>query len=364
MERTSETLVTITVINPMTPQARLLLSGLLVASTLTGCTRSESPGATPVTDASTSTTVVPSPPDEEGLTKKDARTIGANELGLVPVLMYHRILRNPVSEYDRTPRAFLAELRRLFREGYRPIRAVDLARGKIAVPAGKTPVVLTFDDSSPEQFGYRADGSVDRRTALGLLLRFSKAHLGFRPIATLYVNERPFGSPRGDAMLRDLAGRGFELGNHTATHADLSALSPKGVQRELVRGEQVITRAVPSAEVLTMALPLGAKPRDGGLALRGSWNGKSYRHLGVMLVGAEPAPSPFSKSFRSGAIPRIRTSSWNEKAPNYGSEFWLDFLRKHPRERYVSDGDPRAVSFPRRLRAQLARRIALRKIVY
>jgi peptidoglycan/xylan/chitin deacetylase (PgdA/CDA1 family) len=172
----------------------------------------------------------------------------------------------------------------------------------------------------------------------------------------MYVNALPFGSAEGPAMLRDLAARGFELGNHTASHADLSSLSARGVKRELVLGKRVITGAVPKAEVRTMALPLGQKPDDPHLASNGSWGGTSYRHLAVMLVGAEPAPSPFSSLWKPRAVPRIRSSSWNGKAPNYGSEFWLDQLRAHPEDRYVSDGDPGVVSFPKALRRQLAAR--------
>ncbi|MFZ1118021.1 MAG: hypothetical protein WAN44_19575 [Propionibacteriaceae bacterium] len=45
-----------------------------------------------------------------------------------------------------TPAAFRAQVRRLLHSGYRPIDARDLARGRVDVPAGMTPVVLTFDD--------------------------------------------------------------------------------------------------------------------------------------------------------------------------------------------------------------------------
>jgi peptidoglycan/xylan/chitin deacetylase (PgdA/CDA1 family) len=267
--------------------------------------------------------------------------------------MYHRITRHPESEFDRTPDAFRRELARLFREGYRPVLARDLARGRIDVPAGRSPVVLTFDDSSREQFGYRRGRKIDPRTAVGILLSFARSHPGFSPIATMYVNRSPFGSPRGSVMMRDLYRRGFELGNHTADHSDLSLLSQRAVQKELALGAKVITSAVPGAKVETMSLPLGRSPRNERLAVRGSWRGTRYRHSAVMLVGAEPAPSPFSKEFRAAAVPRIRSSSWSGQTPNYGSTFWLDRLRKQPEERFISDGDPGSISFPKALRGRL-----------
>jgi peptidoglycan/xylan/chitin deacetylase (PgdA/CDA1 family) len=154
-------------------------------------------------------------------------------------------------------------------------------------------------------------------------------------------------------MLRDLYKRGFELGNHTATHADLGALSKAGVRKELAQGKKVITSAVPAARVQTLALPLGVWPRKHRWAIAGSWHGIGYRHLGVFLVGAAPAPSPFSRAFDPFAIPRVRTSPQKGKTPNYGSTFWLDQLRRHPEERFISDGDPGTVSFPRSERSEL-----------
>ncbi|MEA2459850.1 MAG: hypothetical protein QOH90_27 [Actinomycetota bacterium] len=326
----------------------------------TACTPTDNPA--PETSQSVAASATPSSapskaneePDE--VSKPEARRLHANELGRVPVLMYHRILRHPESEYDRTPRAFRQELRRLYREGYRPIRAIDLVRGDIVVPPGKSPVVLTFDDASREQFAYRGNGSVDPHTALGILLDFGRSHPSFHPVATLYVNRSPFGTSKGPSMLRDLYRRGFELGNHTASHADLATLSKEGVRKELAQGEKVITSAVPAAKVQTLALPLGIWPRRHRWAIAGSWRGLRYRHLGVFLVGAEPAASPFSRAFDPFAIPRVRTSPQKGKTPNYGSTFWLDYLRKHPEERFISDGDPATVSFPRSERAELLKR--------
>ncbi len=283
----------------------------------------------------------------------DPRVVGANELGVIPVLMYHRVLTRPTSDYDVSVRFFRRELARLYREGYRPILAADVASGEIDVAPGKSPVVLTFDDSSREQLAYRPSGKVSSDTAVGILMEFARTHPGFEPVATFYVNERPFGAGDWKDSLRDLDRRGFELGNHTAGHADLSALDARGVQRELALGERVITSAVPGADVRTLALPLGIFPARRELARSGSWSGEDYRHLGVFLVGAEPAPSPFAKSFDPLAIPRIRSSPWKGGEPNYGSAFWLEYLADHPEERYVSDGDPDSVSFPRALRSQL-----------
>ncbi len=276
----------------------------------------------------------------------------ANELGLVPVIMYHRVIPNPVSPYDTSPTAFRKELRKLYRQGYRPVRAIDLVTGRIDLPAGKSPVVLTFDDSSPSQFGYRAGTWPDRRTAVGILLDFAKRHPGFEPIASMYVNGSPppFASAQGMDMLRDLHRRGFELGNHTLHHADLSRMDGASVRRELVLGRRLILEAAPKAEVKTVALPYGRWPRRKKLAYKGRWGRGSYEHEGVLLAGYRPAPSPFSRSFDPLAIPRIASKSYVGARTDMGSSFWLRRLARHPEKRYVADGDPRFVSFPRRAR--------------
>jgi peptidoglycan/xylan/chitin deacetylase (PgdA/CDA1 family) len=292
--------------------------------------------------------------------------VHANELGVVPVIMHHEIRPDRVGDYDQTPAEFGHELETLWSQGYWPVRAIDLATGHMNVPAGKTPVVLTFDDTTRYQFSYDSRGQVDPTTALGVLLDFARAHPQFHPTGTFYVLREPFGdTPRGPEMLRWLVQHGFELGNHTRDHLSLGSLSPEGVQRELVLGKKVITDAVPKAGVHTMALPLGVMPSDAALARHGRWDGQSYWNAGVFLVGAEPAPSPFSRSFDPGAIPRIRSSHlpWSGDR-DFTAAYWLDELRRNPDERYVSDGNARTIAFPREEAGQLAPRFRARARPY
>ncbi len=294
-----------------------------------------------------------------------AAAVRANELGAVPVLMYHQIRADGGGDYDLTPAEFRRELEQLYREGYRPVRAVDLVTGHLDVPAGKSPVVLTFDDSTKEQLAYAADGRVKPDTAVGMMLAFARKHPDFKPAGTFFVNREPFGGVRQrGAMLRFLVRSGFEIGNHTDDHIPFDRKDPVGVQRALVRGKRIITRAVPGAAVRTMALPLGVQPRPRSLALRGRWDGESYRNEGVFLVGAGPAPSSFSRAWRPAAIPRIKTGPWHGGAPDFASGFWLDVLRRHPERRYVSDGDPSRISFPRALSPRLAPRFQARANPY
>jgi peptidoglycan/xylan/chitin deacetylase (PgdA/CDA1 family) len=294
-----------------------------------------------------------------------APKVKANELGLIPVLMYHQILPDGGGDYDLTPAQFRSELQRLWRDGYVPIKASDLILGRIDVPAGKSPVVLTFDDSTNNQLAFDASGHVKPDTAVGILEDFAHSHPGFRATGTFFVLRQPFtgsGVPSNQS-LRWLVAHGFELGDHTNDHKPLRFLTNTEVQQELVEGARVIHAAVPGDRIVSMALPLGSYPRDAALAVSGAWGGERYRFGGVFLVGANPAPSPFSSRFDPANIPRIKTSPVSG-TKDLGSTYWLDLLDQQPDLRYVSDGDPATITFPESEHGDLAPRFRSRARPY
>lgn len=282
-----------------------------------------------------------------------APKLAPNELGDVPVLMFHQIRPDPQSEYDITPDDFHAVLERLYREGYRPVTASDLVAGRLDVPKGTTPVVLTFDDGTVSQAALREDGSIDPASAAGMLIEFAKGHPGFEPAATFYVNRDPFAAgDRTAALLQALLGQGFEIGNHTRDHLNLGELGPRQVQEQFVAQQRIIRELAPDATIETMALPFGVLPDRPGLAVKGTWDGESYRFKGVMLVGAEPAASPYSTSWDAAGIPRVRATL--DSSLEYGFVYWFDRLAERPQLRYVSDGDPDRITVPADRRGEVA----------
>ncbi|WP_280265507.1 polysaccharide deacetylase family protein [Nocardia wallacei] len=277
----------------------------------------------------------------------DPAAVGANELGAVPILMYHQLSPAPSGEYDQTPAEFREELERLYREGYRPVTAAKYIAGEIDIPAGTHPVVLTFDDSTASQVAFTPDGTPAPDTAVGILAEFAARHPDFPAVATFYVNDDLFGDdPRA---LPWLAAHGYEIGAHTASHADLGTLDTTGVRRELALNVRTIAATAPGTAVRTMALPLGISPADPAAAVAGTWEGTSYAFDAVMLVGSEPAPSPYG-SVDPAAVPRIRSGAG--QVP-FDSAYWLDHLAAHPDQRFTSDGDPHRIAFPRDLSADL-----------
>ncbi|WP_067535517.1 polysaccharide deacetylase family protein [Nocardia crassostreae] len=298
------------------------------------------------------------PPEQPGTATESTRPlpnpaeIAANELGSVPVLMYHQLAAQPAGEYDQTPAEFRDELERLYREGYRPVTAADYIAGRLDLPPGTHPVVLTFDDSTRSQVAFTETGAIEPECAAGILAEFGTRYPDFRPRATFYINNEPFGGdPRAVPWL---VAQGHEIGAHTADHANLAGLDAEGVQRELAENVRAITAAAPGITVRTMALPLGIAPRDRALAVAGSWGGTAYAFEAVMLVGSNPAPAPYGPVDPAG-VPRIR--SGRETVP-FDSAYWLDWLAANPAERYTADGDPQRISFPQRLASDLTARWA------
>ncbi|GII86298.1 xylanase [Sphaerisporangium siamense] len=297
---------------------------------------------------------------------ESARRVRANELGMVPVLMYHRILRKPVASIDRTPSQLRRELERLAKGGYVPITAAQYASGAIDVPAGAHPVVLSFDDGHPSHFALGPDGAPVPDTVVAVLYDVAARFPGFRPVATFWINKTPFGlrdRERQAQAVRWLVEHGFEVANHTYSHPDLRRLRTKKVNEAIVRGERLVTSlgAPPS---YTFALPYGSRPKKRSAARKGKWDGTSYAYRAVFMAGSEPSVSPYAKTFDPYNIPRIQANGKKGECRRWCSEYWLGWLDKHPDRRYTSDGDPTRVSMPRRFKGKIQAKFREAMIAY
>ncbi|TDB75501.1 polysaccharide deacetylase [Actinomadura sp. KC216] len=276
-----------------------------------------------------------------------AVAVKANELGQVPVLMYHRIVAKPEMSLDRSTKELYDELTRLAKGGYSPITAGEFASGRFNVPAGKHPVVLTFDDSTPGHFTLDAAGRPQADTAVAIIQRVAQENPGFRPTATFFLNKELFGLEGSPvtAALKWLTQNGFELGNHTMTHPNLAGMSEKKVREEIGGMEDRIYHLT-GAHTATLAYPFGSVPRKEKWARS---DGARYAFQGIFLAGWRPSPSPFAEEFDRWNIDRVRSEGKIKEndCTKYCSTAWLEYLDKNPDERYTSDGDPNTVTFPR-----------------
>jgi peptidoglycan/xylan/chitin deacetylase (PgdA/CDA1 family) len=289
-----------------------------------------------------------------------------NEDGVVPILEYHNItMSTKMSAYEYPASEFRQDMEWLYRHNYRPIDLSDYARGWFDIPAGASPVVITFDDALSGQFSCLPNGSIDPNCAVGILDSMHKEHPDWQTRATFFVltNEdrrlpAPFCAPSpfmlpsqvrfATTKMRYLVSHGYEIGNHTLDHSmHLRAMAPLQVEEQFAGGVLGIHKYLPQYNVQTLALPYGIYPQNARLVVAGSTPNGSYRNICAVEAGCQPAPSPMSLAFRPYLIPRIiPRNNVLKPGARFTIRYWLNQLELFPGEKFVSDGDPTTFTFP------------------
>ena len=279
-----------------------------------------------------------------------------NELGRVPVMMYHGIVNKKSSEtsytggnvdkdgYNRTVEAFKEDLEFYYQNGYRMIRAIDYVNGIIDVPYGKSPIVLTFDDGNTNNIkvnGISEDGEIiiDENSAVGVLESFKKKYPDFNVTATFFVNGSLFQqSEYNEKILKWLVENGYDIGNHTKTHVNFSDASTKESEEEVGFVYNKLDSIIPDKYVKLVALPFGSpyKKTHANFShiINSNYNGINYETVSTFRVGWMPDYSPFSKDFDKEFIMRVR--AYDNNGIDFDIEASFRILEKN---RYVSDGN-------------------------
>ncbi len=294
----------------------------------------------------------------------DYTAVKPNEVGRIPVLMYHAIGAPPYDgvRYDSAglnipPDTFRQQLEMMYAANWYPVNMRDALTARMQVPVGKTPVVITFDDSRGTQLRYLEDGSMDPDCAVAILEQFHATHPDWPLRATFYVlpesrwNPAPFYQRKSAARkLQYLVSQGYEIANHSTTHRLMTHLDAHTLAWEMAQCIRYVKKLAPAATMDTMALPGGARPSDGArlaVLLHGCDGGITYENRCILDAWGGPTPSPISKHFDRTAILRIGSQPGN-------IETWIERLShsRHFRP-YVSDGDPDVVSVPRSCAAEV-----------
>lgn len=271
----------------------------------------------------------------------------ANELGQILILEYHRI-GYPEQRFQRTPEGLRADLERLYRDGYYPVNFVDVLYGLPNLPAGKKPVVLTFDDSSISQFRVLDDNTIDADSALGIMMNFHNQHPTEWPTkATFFVlgndtndYQTIFGQSHwAKAKAQFLVDLGMELGSHTVNHVDLSVATSERIEWELAVSKRVIEDLVPGYTVQSLSVPYGGFPFTLEFLRAGNWGDLTYTYRGNVAAWGGPTVSPFDPAFEPYRVSRLEVT---ETALDY----WLTYFEQNPGEYYISDGDPNRITYP------------------
>ncbi len=284
----------------------------------------------------------------------DYSKVKPNESGQIMVVMFHNFVEaypKGNNEYTTTFEEFQKLLPDLYDRKYRLVSLTDMLDNNINVPAGCIPMVFTFDDGTSGQFNLiEKDGklAVNPKSAVGILEEFNKKHPDFGLKGTFYVNlgvSTFQGSGNMSERLNYLADKGFEIGNHTKTHVSLPEVKTVQKMLEEVGGNQVLmNEIIPGYSFKSFSLPFGNASKNlKEYVIKGSYQGVDYKHSAIVLVGANPAPSPVSAKFNPMALPRVRSTG--QKKVECDLDWWLKTLEKGSSQ-YISDGNPDTVTVP------------------
>ena len=283
-----------------------------------------------------------------------------NEMGRIMVLEYH-LISDHNGFYSRERGQFRKDLELLYDRGYRPVNMSDVLDKNLNLPKGLSPVVMVFDDASPEQFRYINNNGkleIDPTSGIGIWLDFKKTHPDWANKAVFCLlnganaGHNFFGDRGIQGQLSNwrfqkvkwLADNGFELCDHTLWHAQLSKYPDAFVQEQIARNVMGIDSAVPGYKIRSMALPQGLWPKNRALASKGSWTnpktGKtiSYSWPVVFEVAGGPMRSPYDPAFNPGSTPRIQVIG-------NAIEQTMNKLEKSGNA-YISDGNASVVARP------------------
>ncbi|HEX8393577.1 MAG TPA: hypothetical protein VF665_14630 [Longimicrobium sp.] len=292
-----------------------------------------------------------------------------NEMGRIMVLEYHRT-GSPEGEFVRTLANFRKDLQALYAAGFRPVTMRQVLEGNIDIPAGTSPVVFTLDDATRGQFYMTPAGEVDPNTMVGSFEAFKRQNPAWGTAGMVmcilpaaqhpsnFFGETPDkGTPREqrEATIRKkmefLVQNNYEICNHTLYHARLDRASSAQQAMDWIGiGEDSIKAYLPADyDIVTFALPLGMWPRERSAAWTGTYrNGKRYENKVVLEVSGGPNVSPFDNRWDPHSVDRFIVAPGALEAQ----------LRRYAADasnRYISDGDPRTVSYPASMAQYVAR---------
>lgn len=278
-----------------------------------------------------------------------------NELGSVPIMMYHGIVNIPSSEtkytggnvdkdgYNRTAEAFRSDLEFYYNSGYRMIRLDDYVNGNIDVELGKSPLILTFDDANENNFKVLGEENgelvIDPNCAVGILEKFKKKYPDFNVTATFFVNGGLFNQEAyNERILKYLVDNGYDVGNHTISHVDFTSVDFNKSVEEVGGVYMLLDSIIPDKYVKILALPFGSPYKNShsnySAIMEGNYNGYEYKTISTLRVGWEAESSCFDVDFTPAFLKRIR--AYDNNGVDFDIEMNFKLLES---KRYISDGD-------------------------
>lgn len=315
-----------------------------------------------------------------GIEKEVLAEKNVNEMGKVPIMMYHGI-HNVLSSdtaytggnvdkdgYNRTAEAFRGDLEKYYSMGYRMIRLQDYVDGNINVALGYSPIVLTFDDGAANNIkvtGLDSNGNIiiDPNSAVGILEEFKKKYPDFNVTATFFVNGTLFNQKEyNEKIIKWLIDNGYDVGNHTESHNDLSSTTIEKTQSVIASVYKKLDSIIPDKYVHIIALPFGKPTKNTHqnypYVLSGTSDGYTYKTQAALRVGWEPEVSPYNKNFNITYIKRCRAYD------NNGREFDIESVFKNlEKNKFISDGFKDVITIKEQDKSLINENITNKKVV-
>ena len=301
--------------------------------------------------------------EEKELTIEDYRNNKVDELGEVPIMMYHGIHNKNNSDteyiggnvdkngYQRTSEAFRNDLEFYYSQGYRMIRLTDYVDGNIDVELGKSPIILTFDDGLENNIkvtGLDEKGNIiiDPNSAVGILENFKEKYPDYNITATFFVNGGLFGQEEyNEKILNWLVENGYDIGNHTYSHVDFTDVDANKSMEQVGRIYEMLDSIIPEKYVNIVALPFGSpyslEHENMQYIFNSNYNNHNYQTKSTLRVGWKSESSPYHINFNPKFLKRIRAYD------NNGEEFDIKMnFKLLESTRYISDGDKNIIAIP------------------
>lgn len=260
----------------------------------------------------------------------------------VPILMYHRFDPSAgASSYSYTTSLtdFDAHLSALYEAGFSLVSLTDWLAGAIHLPAGRRPLIITFDDLFyGDQFTLDEEGQPADYCGVGRAWQFYRTHPNFNFHLALFYNlgDKPYANTYtngtfsvGEGWRQDRAAAiawGIENGaipmNHFYNHPFLNQLSPSEIAWELAENDRALREALAlvgketCAENLPniLALPYGNWPEyeQGNQVLFDYVSPEGEPVSAIIKASSTPNKmffsSPFSPDYDPWHVPRINGS--------------------------------------------------------
>ncbi len=161
----------------------------------------------------------------------------------VPIILYHRIDISPInSQYYVPPAKFEEEMKLLHDWGYQTISTELLIK---AITEGADlpprPLLITFDDGHLNNY----------TTAFPIMQKY-----GFTGVLYIVANYMGVDQYMTADQIKEMAAAGWEVGSHSISHADLTALDPYRQRYEVVESRTILEEAL-GVPVRTIAYPFG-----------------------------------------------------------------------------------------------------------